>query len=147
MQCYRTGYDTIEAEVLCCPDCGGTEVFRRSSRGDTAHWRCRGCDHRWTEAHAVGLGKVCNAKLVTPADITEPEPGAARRDATLRCCAGCASTRVRPTTTNGRIAYWYCEACSLGWSELARAGGWSELNVKLVRPPGGIAMADRAAAG
>ena len=95
----------------------------------------------------MGLGKACNAKLVAADDVTDPEPGTSRRLANLRCCAGCGSTRVRPTSTCGCVAYWYCEACALGWSELARVHGWSDLNVKLACAQVRAPVATRAAAG
>ena len=131
VQCYQTGYQTITAEVMCCPDCGSLTIQRRSSRNGRAHWRCRCCDRGWTESHTVGLGKSCNGKLAGPESVDPPCRGSARREASLRCCAGCASTRVRATARCGRIAYWSCERCALGWTELAESECWSGSNVKL----------------
>lgn len=42
--------------VVCCPDCHGLNVQRRTSAGIKAYWKCDDCGGSWTEAAEIGMG-------------------------------------------------------------------------------------------
>ena len=44
--------------VICCPNCGNTEVRRINTKGGTAYWGCLKCQTRWKERPDVGQKKA-----------------------------------------------------------------------------------------
>ena len=131
METWKPGESRIDVQLICCPHCGALDIYRRGSKHDRAHWRCRSCHGHWSECLAAGRGKACNGKLPDFDSVALWQTGQSRIAAEVVCCPDCGCTKVRRSSLRTIIAYWYCDRCGQGWNEMRQIGAGQACRVKL----------------